>query len=88
MNHAVVRESQSSTGNRAISFLYNSVTVVQCVSIPGGTLYLLSVFWEFLAEPGFSEAQGGGASKVGGFWRLGAAVHPFYLPGSERLSDE
>ena len=46
----MIRESQSCTGDRAIGVLYYSVAVVQSVFVPGGTLIVLSLFWQLFTE--------------------------------------
>ena len=46
----MIREPQSSTGNTMIGIFQSSVAGVQGVSVPGGTLNLLSVLGKTLVE--------------------------------------
>ncbi len=50
MNQAVIRETQSCPWDRVICILYCCVTVIQYITVSGGTCDALSVFWQFTGE--------------------------------------
>ncbi len=50
MNQTVIRESQSCPWDRVICVLYRCVTVIQYITVSGGTCDVLSVFWQFTGE--------------------------------------
>ncbi len=49
MNQAVIREPQNCLWNRVICILY-CLTVIQYITVSGGTCNMLSVFWQFTGE--------------------------------------
>ncbi len=49
-NQAVIREPQSCLWSRVICILYCCITVIQYITVSGGTCNMLSVFWQFTGD--------------------------------------
>ncbi len=72
MNQAVIRETQSCPWNRLICILYCCVTVIQYITVSGGTCNMLSVFgssrerFALLKSPRLIKTESGCCCSVSG----------------------